>query len=383
MQYRLFGKTGEKVSVLGFGAMRLPVIDNKQNEIAEDQATKLIRFAIDNGVNYIDTAYPYHGDGLGGPGESEPFIAKVLADGYREKVKLATKLPTWLVTSREQMDQLLAAQLERLNTDYIDFYLIHALEKNMWANVVDLGIFDFMDKAVESGKVKHIGFSFHDDIDTFKKIVDAYSWEFCQIQYNYLDTKYQAGEEGLEYAAAKGLGIAIMEPLRGGALINNIPLEAEKLMREYDNEKSNVEWALEWLFDREEISLVLSGMTLMEHVKDNLQISDRAKAGAMSVQQHEIMAKVQQLFRDKQKVDCTACRYCMPCPQGVDIPENFALYNTAHLLGDFAHCKLFYSVMESRNASLCVKCGKCMTHCPQGINIITELDNVNNYFTVE
>ncbi len=234
MQYRRLRNTNEEVSVLGFGAMRLPTINEDATKIDEERASEMIKFAIDNGVNYVDTAWPYHGSGMGEAGMSELFVGKFLKDGYREKVLLATKLPTWLVDSRAKMDEILNEQLARLQTNYIDFYLVHALNKRSWTKIKDLGVLDFLEKAKVDGKIRHIGFSFHDDFPTFKTIVDDYAWEFCQIQYNYLDIKYQAGYDGLEYAYQKGLDVIIMEPLRGGSLINNLADEIKEL---YANKK--------------------------------------------------------------------------------------------------------------------------------------------------
>ena len=236
MLYRKFGKTNEMVSTLGFGCMRLPVLEGDTTKIDEIKATEMIRHAIDNGVNYVDTAYPYHGTGMTNPGESEPFVGRALKDGYREKVKLATKLPSWLINSREDMDKYLNHQLERLQTSYIDFYLVHALEINTWEKLLKLGIKEFLDSALKDGRIKYAGFSFHDKEESFPKIVDSYDWTFCQIQYNYLDENFQAGKSGLDYAASKGLGIVIMEPLRGGKLAVNLP---ENITEIFDN--SNIE----------------------------------------------------------------------------------------------------------------------------------------------
>ncbi len=377
MKYRKFGKTNETVSVLGFGAMRLPVKDGNMADIDKDKAISLIRHAIGNGVNYIDTAYPYHGTGLTSPGQSEPLVAEALKDGYREKVKIATKSPVWLIEKREDFDYYLDLQLKRLNTSYIDFYLIHALNKATWTSSVNAGFSDFLDKALESGKIKHAGFSFHDDIDTFKEIVDGYDWSFCQIQYNYLDENYQAGREGLEYAASKNLGIAIMEPLRGGALINNLPADAVDALKNADADKSTAEWAFGWLYDHKEISVVLSGMSTMDQVEENIKIAEKASAGQMSETDKEAMQTVQQIFRDRQKVDCTGCRYCMPCPAGVNIPDNFSLYNNSYLL-DMNHSKMFYSLLGPKASDKCVECGMCEEHCPQNIPIREMLKAVHS-----
>ena len=225
MLYRKFGKTNEEVSVLGFGCMRLPVIDGVQNNIDDEKAIEMLRYAIDHGVNYIDTAYPYHGTGFDKGGESELFVARALKDGYRERVKIATKLPSWLIQSRADMERLLDEQLKRLETDTIDFYLLHGLNRGFWQNLKNLGALEFLNQAIKDGKIKHAGFSFHDDFDLFVEIVDAYDWSFCQIQYNYLDENYQAGKKGLEYAAGKGMGITIMEPIRGGSLVDKLPQE--------------------------------------------------------------------------------------------------------------------------------------------------------------
>ena len=255
MQYRKFGNTNEEISILGFGCMRFPQIDN---EIDVEETTKMIRYAIDNGLNYIDTAYPYHN------GESEIVVGKILKHGYREKVKLATKLPSWNITSREDMDNYLNKQLEKLQTDYIDFYLIHALDEKLWQNLVKNNIFEFLDDIKRSGKVKYLGFSFHDKYNVFEKIVDSYDWDFTQIQYNYIDEDYQAGTKGIEYAHKKGMGIIIMEPLRGGKLVNNLSDEIKEIIDKAKPKKTPAEWAFKFLYDKEEIGIVLSGMSTME-----------------------------------------------------------------------------------------------------------------------
>lgn len=378
MLYRKFGKTNEEVSVLGFGCMRLPVIDGDQTKIDDEKAIKMIRYAIDNGVNYIDTAYPYHGSGFNKGGESEPFVARALKDGYRERVKIATKLPVWLVQTREDMDRLLDEQLKRLETNVIDFYLLHALNKGVWQNLKKLGVGEFLDKAIKDGKIKHAGFSFHDDIDTFIEIVDYYDWSFCQIQYNYLDENYQAGKKGLEYAASKGLGVSIMEPLRGGSLTREIPNEILDAWNEAPVKRTPTQWALRWVMNHPAVSVVLSGMTTMEHVEDNINTAKEGAANSLTEKEIELIDFAKKVFKDKMKINCTGCRYCMPCPVGVDIPQCFALYNNGYLFDNIEFAKRQYMMLlvDEAKASKCVECGKCESHCPQSIAIREELKNV-------
>jgi len=385
MLYRKLGKTNEKVSALGFGCMRLPIIDGDVTKIDEEKAIEMIHHAIDKGVNYIDTAYPYHGTGMGGGGESEPFVGRALKDGYREKVNLATKLPTWLIKTREDMDKYLNEQLERLRTDKIDFYLVHALTKGGWENLKKLGIDEFLNSAIKDGRIRYAGFSFHDDLDVFKEIVDYYDWSFCQIQYNYLDENFQAGTEGLKYAADKGLGVVIMEPLRGGKLINDLPEEVTNAFDKAEIKKSPVEWALRWVWNHPEVSVVLSGMNVMEHINENLKIASVALPNSLTEKELEIMDTVKKVYTERTKVNCTGCQYCMPCPAGVNIPKNFTQYNQYYMLatpqteGEFkVHYNIFVDVSEK--ADKCVECGKCESHCPQGIKIRQELKNVKSLF---
>lgn len=379
MLYRKFGRTNEEVSTLGFGCMRLPILPggDPQN-IDEEKATQLIHTAIDNGVNYLDTAYPYHGAGMTKPGNSEPFVGKILKNGYREKVKIATKLPSWLIQSREDMDKYLDEQLKRLECGYIDFYLIHGLNKIFWPNVKEKGCVDFLDSALKDGRIKHAGFSYHDNHDLFINIVDAYDWEFCQIQYNYFDIEFQAGVKGLKYAADKGLGIAIMEPLRGGGLASNIPHEGLKLLQSINKDRSPAEWAMRWLLNQAEISVVLSGMNAMEQLEENLNTFSAAGVGNLSEKENQALSQVKQMIKDKTKVPCTGCEYCMPCPSGVNIARCFALYNDYFMFDDLATAKVFYafSLKPDHGASACVECGTCEEHCPQHISIIEELKDV-------
>lgn len=381
MLYRKYGKTNEMVSVLGFGCMRLPIIGNDPTKIDEEKAIAMIRYAIDAGVNYIDTAYPYHGTGFAQGGASEPFVAKALADGYRERVKLATKLPSWLIKARADMDHYLNEQLERLQTDVIDFYLVHSLNKVFWSQLKEAGISEFLDQAIQDGRIKHAGFSFHDQLDLFKEIVDYYDWSFCQIQYNYLDQDYQAGKEGLEYAAKKGLGIAIMEPLRGGNLVN-LPQEAKAVTDQADVKRTPVEWALRWLWNHPNVSVVLSGMTTMDHVTENIRIAQEAQANSLTAKEVAIVEEVEKIFKGKIKVNCTGCAYCMPCPAGISIPVCFSAYNDHWVFDGSPQARYAYQVRSKMwaPASKCQECGKCEDHCPQGIEIRKELKKVKELF---
>ncbi|MDO9491782.1 aldo/keto reductase [Acetobacterium sp.] len=378
MLYRKFGKTNEEVSVLGFGCMRLPVIDGVQNHIDDGKAIEMLRYAIDHGVNYIDTAYPYHGTGFDKGGESELFVARALKNGYRERVKIATKLPSWLIQSRADMERLLDEQLKRLETDTIDFYLLHGLNRGFWQNLKNLGAFEFLDQAIKDGKIKHAGFSFHDDFDLFVEIVDAYDWSFCQIQYNYLDENYQAGKKGLEYAAGKGMGITIMEPIRGGSLVDKLPTEILEAWNQAPIKRTPAQWALRWVMNHPEVSVVLSGMTTMDQVVDNINTANEGAANSLTNEELALVDFAKKTITEKMKVNCTNCRYCMPCPSGVDIPGHFALYNNAFLFDALPRAKGLYQTMfpQDAKASNCVECGKCEEHCPQNIAIIEELKNV-------
>ncbi len=376
MLYRKFGKTNEEVSILGYGCMRFPVIDNDNKKINEEEAIKLLRHAIDNGVNYIDTAFPYHG------GNSEEFVGKALSDGYREKVHLATKLPSWLINSREDMDKYLDMQLERLNTDSIDFYLLHALDKEIWENYLKHDIFDFIKKAKTTGKIKHIGFSFHDKFDVFKEIVDGYDWEFCLIQYNFMDEYYQAGIEGLRYAAKKGMGIAVMEPLRGGRLANNVPSDIMEIWTQVDEKRSPAQWAMRFVWNHPEVGLLLSGMNEIAQIDENIEGADKAYPGTLTEKESATIDRVKEIYQSRMTVDCTYCQYCMPCPTNVDIPAIFDLMNTGHMYNDMENAKKQYTmfIKDENKASKCIDCGICENKCPQHIEIRKMLKEVVEEF---
>ena len=389
MKRRIFGKTNQEVSILAFGAMRLPVIDEVNHHINEGPAIQMIRSAIDAGVNYVDTAYPYHGKSFSEGGAGEPLVAKALRDGYRERVKLATKLPSWLVKSRADMDRLLDEQLQRLETSHIDFYLVHALNKGLWKNLKALGVGEFLDAALADGRIGHAGFSFHDDQKTFLEIVDGYDWSFCMFQYSYLDEQYQAGRAGLDYAASKGLGIAVMEPLRGGSLAGPLPPRAQEILDRAETQRSPVDWALRWVWNHPEVAVVLSGMSAQEQVDENVRIAATAEANTLTEDELSRIDQVKEIFRSTIKVPCTACGYCMPCPHGVDIPTNFSVYNNYFLLdgseGQAAHRlstirSLGYSLFGPARADACVACGLCEEHCPQQIAIPAELEKVADLF---
>lgn len=376
MLYRKFGSTSEEISILGFGCMRFPIIDGKNDQIDEEKAIRMLRYAIDQGVNYIDTAYPYHEK------MSELLVGKALKDGYREKVYLATKLPSWLVECRKDMDYYLNLQLERLQTDHIDFYLVHNLNKKYWDNVKEHGIFEFLDAALSDGRIKYAGFSFHDEVSLFKEIVDAYDWTFCQIQYNYLDQNYQAGEEGLKYAAERGLGVVIMEPLRGGKIASGIPSDIQAIWDKADTKRSPVEWALRFLWDHPEINIVLSGMSEMGQVVENVKIAGDAYPQSLTEEEKSLIHQVKDMYNKKMRVGCTNCRYCMPCPEGVNIPESFTHLNNAFLFNNVTESKRQYNIFvkENEKASRCIKCGKCEKACPQNIPIRDMLQEVVKLF---
>jgi predicted aldo/keto reductase-like oxidoreductase len=377
MLYRKVPKTGDELSILGFGLMRLPTLKN--GAIDEERAINQVRSAVDKGVNYLDTAWPYHA------GASEPLLAKVLKDGYREKVKIATKLPTWLIQTREDMDKYLNAQLEKLEVQQIDYYLLHTLHGGSWKKLVELGVMAFLDQAIEDGRIKYAGFSFHGHIKHFKQIVDAYPWTFCQIQYNFLDEDYQAGTEGLEYAAKKNLGIIVMEPLRGGNLGNpKVPKAIGDIWNEAERKRTPVEWALRWVWNRPEVTLLLSGMNEEAHIEENMRIADEALPNSLSVDELDQVSRAAVKYKEMLKIDCTACNYCLPCPEGVMIPGAFGVYNQLHLFGNKEESARAYlmrlsgilSETDPMFASLCVECMECVDKCPQNLDIPSLLAQV-------
>lgn len=372
MQYRYYTKDNLKISALGFGCMRLPILNNDSGLIDEEKATNMIRYAINNGVNYIDTAYPYH------KGNSEAFVGKVLKDGYRQKVYLATKSPVWLIESYEEFEKYLDEQLKRLDTDYIDFYLLHSLSKKTWENAKELNVLHFLNEAKRKGKIKYAGFSFHDQIHVFKDIVDSYPWDFCQMQLNYMDRDYQAGLEGLKYAKEKGLSVVVMEPIKGGKL-SHASKEIQDIWDKNYIKRTPSEWALRWLYNFEEISVVLSGMNTMEHVVENIKTASEGSANSLKQEELELIDEVTKIYKEKIKVGCTGCEYCLPCPNGVSIPDIFELYNNASVYGTKEQSMNTYNrlIELEKDASHCVECGHCEELCPQHLDIINSLKDAN------
>jgi predicted aldo/keto reductase-like oxidoreductase len=366
LNYRSFGKLNWDVSALGFGTMRLPTIGADSTCIDEPEAIKMIRYAIDRGVNYVDTAYVYHG------GNSEILVGRALQDGYREKVKLATKMPTWSVKSQQDMNKYFDEQLKRLQTSHIDFYLLHGLDGNMWKKLVDLNVFSWMEKKLREGRISHAGFSFHDKLDVFKKIVDGWDlWDFCQILYNYVDADFQAGTKGLKYAASKGLAVVVMEPIAGGRLAGPAPTEVNVLLDSFKTKRTLVEWALKWVWNQPEVSVALSGMSTMEHVVENVEVAGRSVSNDLTNEELALIDQVKKKYMEIGFNSCTECRYCMPCPEGVNIPKIMALYNEYYVMKrDSKVSKKYLKTVPSESrAKKCVKCGRCELLCPQKLHI--------------
>ena len=365
MKYRKFGKLDFEPSALGFGAMRLPIIGGDSAKIDEPLAIDMIRYAIDNGVNYVDSAYPYH------KGQSEIVVGKALRNGYREKVKLATKMPCWLINKADDFDKYFDEQLVKLQTDHIDFYLLHGLRVERWGIVRDLNVFKWAEKKINEGKIGHLGFSFHDELPLFKEIVNYHDWDFCQIQYNYMDTKYQAGTEGLFYAAKKGLAVVVMEPIAGGRLAIEPPAGIKELWKEGHHRWKPAEWALQWVWNHPEVSLLLSGMSTIEQVVDNVKAAGRSGVGKLSKDDLKLVDSVAKKYRSLGFVGCTGCRYCTPCPSSVAIPEIFTLFNEYYMKDRDPTVKAKYAAQLKKEqwAKNCVSCGRCEEFCPQHLPI--------------
>jgi hypothetical protein len=368
MKYRNFGKLDWKVSALGFGCMRLPSTDGERASpnVKEAEAIAMIRCAIDAGVNYVDTAYPYHG------GNSEVVLGKALRDGYRRRVKVADKLPTWMVQAPEDFDRLLDEQRRRLEIEHVDFYLIHSLTRSRWRDIVlKHGLLGKAEQALRDGRIGYLGFSFHDDYEVFEEVVNGYDrWTFCQIQYNYMDIDTQAGSRGLALAAGKGLAVVVMEPLMGGRLADPPP-SVRRLFEGCAIQRSAVDWALHWVWDQPEVSTVLSGMSSMEEVVANVASAGRSQPRSFTPPEFQLIDRVRQEYLQRIAIACTRCGYCMPCPNGVNIPLNFEFFNYAHLYDDLSTARFKYQIFltPEERAAACIACRNCEELCPQKLPV--------------
>lgn len=366
--------SGDEISALGYGAMRLPT---KNGRINKEEAKKQIYYAIDHGVNVIDTAFPYHN------GSSESFLGEILQGEYRDKVKICTKMPSWYIKKTEDMENYLETQLDKLQTDHIDYYLLHSLGENNFFKLKELGVLKFLESARKEGKIKNIGFSFHDNKGAFKKIVDAYNWDVCLIQYNFLDETNQAGTDGLKYAASKGLTVFVMEPLKGGILVGNVPEKAMEIWNKSRIKRTSAEWALRWVLNHPEVACVISGMGKMEEVKENIKVTNETLPDSIPKEEIKLYNEVKEVYNELMKVDCTGCGYCMPCPAGVNIPFCFVIYNQKYIFNDnqvsFVYAMyLGGSTSKEGYAGLCNGCGKCAKACPQKLDVPSLLKDVSS-----
>lgn len=377
MQTRINTKNGDALFSLGFGCMRFPT---KGGGIDEPRSIKMIHDAIENGVNYFDTAYVYHA------GKSESLLGKALAGDRRKQVKIATKLPPFMVSKLSGAQKIFATQLSRLQTDYIDYYLLHMLtDKPMFDRLAALGVMEWLEELKANGTVRNIGFSFHGTKSDFESIIKAYPWDFCQIQYNYMDENSQATRSGLRLAASLGIPVIVMEPLRGGKLVTHLPEQVKKLFAAANAKWSPAEWALRWVWNQPEVNVVLSGMSDEAQVADNIRIASDAMPNSLSESELKVFDQVKEILLKKTKIPCTACGYCMPCPYGVDIPGCFSYYNDKYLMNDkSARFKYLQNTgtlaVKPSNASQCRSCGKCESHCPQNIAIRDQLKTVSREF---
>ncbi len=373
MIYRTNPRNQEQLSILGYGCLRF---SRKGTSIDQEKAEQEMRIAIEHGVNYFDTAYTYGG--------SEVCLGKFLAKGYRDKVHIATKLPHYYIKKEDDIERYFREQLERLQTDHVEYYLMHMLNDiAAWERLQSLKITEWIANKKAQGQIQNIGFSFHGNTDNFLKILEAYDWDFCQIQYNYMDEHSQAGRKGLVRAHEKGMPVIIMEPLRGGRLVQGLPKSAVKLLEREEPRRSPAEWGLRWLWNQPEVTVVLSGMNDASQVEENVRIASQTEAGCMDKNEMEVIEKVKAEIIHCMKVPCTGCGYCMPCPGGVDIPGCFSAYNTRYTDSWFQGMKAYVMCTTLKtnptNASKCLKCGKCEQHCPQSIAIRKELEQVKKH----
>ncbi|MEN6479029.1 MAG: aldo/keto reductase [Anaerolineales bacterium] len=365
MQYRTLGKSGLRVSALGFGCMRLPTVGDDHSVIDQERATAMLDYALAHGVNYIDTAYGYHG------GQSEPFVGRYLAETHqRDQVLLATKMPVNLVEKPSDYDRIFEEQRERLRTEHLDLYLLHGLRGESWQRAVELGVIDWLDRRRAAGDIRHVGFSFHDDLAALQRIITGYDhWDFCQVQYNYMNEDVQAGTPGVAFAANRGLGVVVMEPLLGGRLARP-PEAVQAVWASSPRGWSAAEWALQWLWHKPEISVVLSGMSTLEQVQENVAAAARSGVGTLTAQDLATVAAARERYQSLCPVPCTRCEYCMPCPNGVNIPGNLGLLNEGVMYGAMDEMRRRYAHMdEGARASACIQCRTCEDKCPQSIVI--------------
>ena len=387
MKKRIVKANGDELFPLGLGAMRLPT---KGNSIDKELAKEYILYAIDNGINYIDTAYAYHA------GQSESFLGEILSlsdeNGikYMDKVKLSTKLPSWMVRSREDMDAFLNQQLKKLQTDCIDYYYVHSVDLSTILRLKKLGLYEFLEKVRSEGKIRNIGFSYHGSPDEFNRLIDDFNWDMVLVQYNYLDVNAQAGIRGIRHAYENDIAVFVMEPLKGGILAGELPGEVDGLFKSV-SDKSSVDWALSWLFNQKEIICVLSGMGSLEQIKENMSIAERVEIDSLSEDELDVLNRAQEIFNSLMKINCTGCGYCLPCPKGVNIPDCFKIYNEKYLfnkkgIGPISNAMMNYYMIvggitnKQSSAGLCNQCGRCKRLCPQSIDIPNELDRVKSEF---
>ena len=361
MQYRKFNKIDKDVSLLGMGCMRLPQLED--GSVDEAEAIDIIRSAIDAGVNYVDTAYTYHG------GNSEKVLGKALKDGYRDKVLLADKMPVWLAKDEEKMKSIFDKQFERLDVECIDMYLVHNVNKGGWKRAQKLDLMTFLEEKKAEGKIRHIGFSFHDDYEFFEEMLDAYPWEFVQIQLNYMDKNHQAGIKGLKLAASKGLPVIIMEPLKGGRITGDLPPTVQELWDSAEVKRNPAEWAFKWLANMPEVSLMLSGMSNREQLEDNIRILSAPDVNDLNEVEAALINKVSDEYNRMIKYSCTGCGYCMPCPQKIEIPKVIGYYNDWNVYEQTPSTKFEYDTWLVKHGSDCIGCKSCEANCPQSLNI--------------
>ncbi len=379
MLFRKFGKLDWDVSILGFGCLRLPVknVNAAIGQVDEPSVIRMIRHAVDNGINYFDTAYTYHN------GESEVALGKALKDGYGRNVRIATKSPVWLLKKKSDFDRYLDEQLKRLKMEHIDFYLFHGLNKYIWENIMmNVDFFSRVEAAMKDGRIGSIGFSFHGDFECFRKIVDAYDkWGFCYIQYNYVDTESQAGAMGLRYASSKGLAVVVMEPLLGGKLALP-PNEVKKIFDSHETKREPADWAFKWLWNQPEVTAVLSGMRIMNQVDKNIASACGSETDRLSADEIKFLAKARKIFLNLTAISCNECNYCTPCPAGINIPQIFHIYNKAHMYGKMKIAQIMYRAFL--NASVrpenCTGCKSCEKKCPQGIPVSGWMSKIGDEF---